>query len=160
MTVIIHWTSIAVLFKLVWLTLLHVNYCQWCICCVSVLQWSCYSSQCIVAKETCCQPPRLFLSLHCLPLSLPLLHCPWPQGTVGFLNALPPLWAHIDWLSTPPKAEQHGMPAASFLLVLLQKSLKREREKKIRRGEEKIIRRLHHNLSRYVSSALCLRLWL
>lgn len=77
----------------------------------------------IVARETCCQPSCLLLSLHCLPLSFPLLHCSWPQGTVGFLNALPPLWAHIDWRSAPPKAEQHGVPAASFLLVLLRNSL-------------------------------------
>lgn len=104
----------------------------------------------IAAKETCCQPPYLLLSLHCLPLSFLLLHCSWPEGTVGFLNALPPLWAHIDWLSAPPKAEQHGVPAASFLLVLLRKSL---REKK--QGEE-IVRRLHQNLSRYVSSLLFL----
>lgn len=31
----------------------------------------------------------------------------------------PPLWAHIDWLPAPPKAKQHGAPAVSFLLVLL-----------------------------------------
>lgn len=96
---------------------------------MSVLQWSCYFFQCIVAKETCCQPSCLLLSLHCLPLSLPLLHCPWPEGTVGFLNALPPLWAHIDWLSAPPKAEQHEVPAASFLLMLLKKKKKSLKEK-------------------------------
>lgn len=26
----------------------------------------------------------------------------------------PHLWAHIDWLSAPPKAAQHGVPAAAF----------------------------------------------
>lgn len=29
----------------------------------------------------------------------------------------PPLWAHIDWLSAPPKAEQHGAPAAAVAVA-------------------------------------------
>lgn len=119
----------AFVYQCIWVSQDHI-------CCMSAMQWSCYSSQYIAAKETCCQPPRLFLSLHCLPLSPPLLHCPWPEGTVGFLNALPPLWAHIDWLSAPPKAEQHGVPAASFMLVLLKKKKSEGKKRGVENHQE------------------------
>lgn len=136
--------SISTVLLVVFHVCLPVNESQYHICCTSVLQWSCCSSEYRAAKEACCQAPSpLFLPLHCLSLSLPLLH--WPEGTVGFLNALPPLWAHIDWLSVPPKAEQHGVPAASFLLVLLKTSLKEERRNKQRKSSGGFTT----NLSRY-----------
>lgn len=90
-------------------------------------------------------------------LSTPL---PALSASVYPSSSLPMAWGN-SWLSEcsspfvsthwlalrSPKAEQHGVPAASFLLVLLKKK-KSLREKW---GEE-IVRWLHHNLSRYVSS--------
>lgn len=102
-------------------------------------------------------PLSLSLSLHCLPLSLPLLHCPWPEGTVGFLNALPP-FVSTHWLAlrSPQKQSSMGCRQPAFCWCC-SKSL-REEEKTKNEGLE-IIRRLHHSLSRYVCS-LCLPLLL
>lgn len=53
--------SVVMFFKQAWFYLcLSVNSRQYYICCMSVLQWSCYSSQYIAAKETCCQPLASF----------------------------------------------------------------------------------------------------
>lgn len=110
----------------------------------------CYSSQYLVAKETCCQPPRLSLSLRCLPLP----YCPWPEGTVGFLNALPP-FVSTHWLALcSPKSRAAWGAGCSFLLVLLKKK-KIWRKRKKKRGSKSS--GVHHNLSRYVCS-LCLPL--
>lgn len=133
---------------------------------MSALQWSCCSSRCSVAKETCCQPPRpsFFLSLRCLLLP----YCPMAWGNSWLsesssppLPALPPrppspptsaLWAHIDWLSASPKKSRAAWGAGcSFLSVLLKKKVwKKEGKKGKKSGGGQIISRLRHNLSRYV----------
>lgn len=73
-------------------------------------------------------PSPLSLCLRCLPLP----YCPWPEGTVGFLNALPP-FVSTHWLALcSPKSRAAWGAGCSFLLVLLQK--KNLKEKKKRRG--------------------------
>lgn len=119
------------------------------ICCTSALKRSCYSfSVRSRQRETCCQPPRPSSSL-----------C-----TVSPTSSLPMAWGN-SWLSecSSPlcehtligSAEQHEVPAASFLLVLLKKKILKGERKKIKKKKTRsreIIRRLQRNLPRYVCS--------